>query len=151
MNENTIDDVKLKQIKNRFNSLIKNENGIFYSADKVNRNLVNKTRRSIYPKDRVFNKLYNELGDKYNLYINKNNEINLALYTSFDEQRTNIDLSTLYSFKGPFEILHADIANIRFLAKSAVDPKYCLLFLNIFTSKIYTYHIKKRTLLKKKI
>ena len=151
MNENTIDDVKLKQIKNLFNSLIKNENGIFYSADKVNRNLVNKTRRSIYPKDRVFNKLYNELGDKYNLYVNKNNEINLALYTSFDEQRTNIDLSTLYSFKGPFEILHADIANIRFLAKSAVDPKYCLLFLNIFTSKIYTYHIKKRTLLKKKI
>ena len=35
----------------------------------------------------------------------------------------------------PFEALHADIADLRFLAKSAVDPKYCLLVINLFTSK----------------
>ena len=58
MNKKTMDDVKLKQTKNLFNFLIKDENSIFYSADKVNRNLINKARISIYPKDTVFIKLY---------------------------------------------------------------------------------------------
>ena len=57
----------------------------------------------------------------------------------------------LYSFKGPFELLCADIADSRFLAKSAVYPKYYLLFLDLFTSKIYTYPIKKKRSVLKKI
>ena len=64
MNKKIVDDVKLKQTKKMFNSLIKNENSIFYSAHKINRNLTDKARGSIYPKDRVFIKLYNELKGK---------------------------------------------------------------------------------------
>ena len=42
------------------------------------------------------------------------------------QQRKNKDRSsTLYSFKGPFELLNGEIAGIRFLAKSSSDPKYC--------------------------
>ena len=52
--------------------------------------------------------------------------------------KKNIDRSTLFSVQSPFDLLHADIAYIRFLAKSAADPKYCLLFVDLFTSKIYT-------------
>ena len=141
--------MKLKQRKNLFNSLIKDDNGIFYSTDKINRSLNNKARRSIYPKDGVFIKLYNELEDKNNLYINKNNEFNLLLYTPFVEQRKNIDPSTLYSFKGPFRLLHADVADIRFLGKLAVDPKYFLLLIDIFTCKTYIYSIKKKDCLKR--
>ena len=44
-----------------------------------------------------------------------------------------------------------DIADIRFLAKLAVDPKYCLLFVDLFTSKIYVYPMKNRSLLAKKV
>ena len=44
-------------------------------------------------------------------------------------------------------MLHADIADLRFLAKSAADPKYCLLLVDLFTSKIYVYPMKKRSLL----
>ena len=51
--------------------------------------------------------------------------------------------STLYSFKGPFEVLQADIADNRFLGKLAVDPKFCLLFVDLFTFMIYTHPIKK--------
>ena len=51
--------------------------------------------------------------------------------------------STLYSFKGPFEVLQADIADIRFLGKLVVDPKFCLLFVDLFTFMIYTHPIKK--------
>ena len=36
----------------------------------------------------------------------------------------------MYSFSKPFELLHADIADIRFFAKSAADPHYCLLFVD---------------------
>ena len=48
-------------------------------------------------------------------------------------------------------MLHADIADIRFLAKSAVDPKYCLLLTDLFTSKIYIYLMKNRSLLAKNL
>ena len=51
----------------------------------------------------------------------------------------------------PFELLHADIVDIRFFAKSAADPHYCLLFVDLFTQKIYTYPINKRHLLSKKM
>ena len=61
----------------------------------------------------------------------------------FIKQKKNIDCSTLFGIQSPFDLLHADIADIKFLAKSAVDPKYCLLFVDLFTSKIYTYPMKK--------
>ena len=48
-------------------------------------------------------------------------------------------------------MLHADIADLTFLAKSAVDPKYCLLIVDLFTSKIYVYPMKNRSLLAKKL
>ena len=57
----------------------------------------------------------------------------------------------LYSFSGPFQALQVDIAYISFLARSAVDPKFCLLFVQLVTSKIYTYPMKTRNLLAKKI
>ena len=74
----------------------------------------------------------------------------MPLVTPFVDKKTNTDHSTLYSFHKPFEMLHADIADIRFLAKSAVDPKYCLLLVDLFTSKIYVYPMKNRILLAKK-
>ena len=66
-------------------------------------------------------------------------------------KKSNVDHSTLYSIGKPFELLHADIADTRFLAKSAVDPKYCLLLVDLFTSKIYVYLMKNRSLLAKKL
>ena len=47
--------------------------------------------------------------------------------------------------------MHADIADLRFLAKSAADLKYCLLLVDLFTSKIYIYPMKNRSLLTKKL
>ena len=57
----------------------------------------------------------------------------------------------LYSFNGSAQALQADIAYISFLARSAVDPKFCLVFVGLFSSKIYTYPMKKRNLLAKKM
>ena len=43
------------------------------------------------------------------------------------------------------QFFHADIAYLQFLAKSAVDPKYALLCVDLFTSKIYVYTMRKRS------
>ena len=113
----------------------------------MSRALLNKAKKSTYGKDIVFVNLYNQLEDK-NFY-QKNN--NLPILTPFVNKRSNIDHSALYSISKPFELLHADIADLRFLAKSAVDPKYCLLIVDLFTSKIYVYPMKNRSLLAKKL
>ena len=48
-------------------------------------------------------------------------------------------------------MLQADIDDIQFLGKSAADPKHCLLFVDLFTSMIYTSSMKRRSLLTKKM
>ena len=56
------------QAKNLFKSLIKDENSIFFSADKINKTLLKKSRKSNYDKDKVFYKIYNSLEDKEIIY-----------------------------------------------------------------------------------
>ena len=75
----------------------------------------------------------------------------MPITTPFYDFKSNVDHSTLYSVGKPFELLHADIADTRFLAKSGVDPKYCLLLVDLFTLKVYIYPIKSRNLLAKKL
>ena len=112
----------------------------------MSKSILNKASKSVYEKDKVFVNLYNQLEDK-NFYQNSN----LPLVTPFLNKKSNVDHSTLYSIGKPFELLHADIAYTRFLAKSAVDPKCCLLLVELFTSKIYIYPMKNRSLLAKKL
>ena len=74
----------------------------------------------------------------------KKQETTATAYRPFVEQWKEIDWwSTLFSLKVPFELLHAGIADIKFQAKSAVAPRYCLHFADFFTSKIYTQRMKK--------
>ena len=71
------------------------------------------------------------------LYESENPKTRIAFYTPFVEQRKDIDRSSaLCSIKAPLELVHADVADIRFFSKSAVDPKYCLLAVDLFTSKM---------------
>ena len=93
----------------------------------------------------VFVNIYNGLENK-NILTEK-----IPFNTPFVERGEDIIRMTLYSFHRPFEALQADIAYISFSAKSAVDPKFCLLFIELFISKIYTYLMEKRNLLAKKM
>ena len=87
----------------------------------------------MYKKYTVFVNIYNDLENKKFL------PEKLPLNTPFvQKKKENIILLTLYSFDIPFQALQADIAYISFLARLAVDPKFCLLFVDLFTSKIYT-------------
>ena len=134
------------RIQNLFKNLQKDPKSIFYAVEKLSRTILNKVRKSTYDKDKVFINLYNHLEDK-NFYQDNN----LPLVTPFVNKRSNIDHLILYSINKPFGLLHADIVDLRWLAKSAVDPKYCILVVDLFTSKNYVYPIKNRSLLAKKL
>ena len=54
-------------------------------------------------------------------------------------EKRKIDSSTLYSFNGPFQLLHADNANLQFLGKSFSVLNYALLIVDIYSSKVYVY------------
>ena len=142
----TNSDIKTNRIQNLFRNLQKDPKNIFYTIENLSRTILNKVRKSAFDKDKVFVNLYNQLKDK-NLYENNN----LRLVLPFVNKRSNIDHSTFYSISKPFELLHADIADLRFLARSAIDPKYSLLVVDLITSKIYVYPMRNRSLLVKKL
>ena len=120
-----------------------------YLVEKINRNLLTEARKSVYEKDKVFYKLNNEIENRDTIFDEEDEKIPFP--APFIKQKKDIDRSlTLYSIKAPFESFHADIANIKFLSKSVVDSHYCLLCVDLFSSQIYTYPMKKRSLLAKK-
>ena len=136
---------EIKQIKNLFKKLIKDRNSVFYSADKINRTLLNKSRTSSYEKDKIFYKIYVRLEDQEILYDDNKEKERILFYTPFIEQKQDIDrLSTLYSLNGPVQFFHADVADISFFSKSAVDSKYALLCVDLFLFKVYVYPMKKK-------
>ena len=146
MKENDFKEI-YRRTKNLYNALKTDEQSVFFASEKTNKHLVKKAKKSSYEKDKVFLTFYNNLG---NVNIQAD-EVVVPVYVPFVEKRTDIDRSTLYSFSAPFELLHAHIADIRLFTKSAVDPRYCLLFVDLFTQKIYTLPMKKRNLLKSKM
>ena len=65
--------------------------------------------------------------------------------TSYDFiEKRETDRSTLYSFDGPFQLIHADVGNFEFLGKSVTVPKYALLIVDLYSSKIYVYPMPSR-------
>ena len=57
----------------------------------------------------------------------------------------------MYTVNAPIQFFHADLAYLQFFAKSAVDPKYALLCVDLFTSKVYVYTMKTKNNLPKKL
>ena len=147
MTENSQNELNIR-INNLFNTLQKNPKSIFYLVGNVSKTVLNKASKSVFEDDKVFLNLYDQLENK-NFKRSKQNI--LPATTPFYDFKSNVEHSTLYSVGTPFELFHADIADTRFLAKSAVDPKYCLLLVDLFSSKVYIYSMKNRSLLAKKL
>ena len=141
-------DVEKKQLKNLYRKLVNNENSVLYAIDRINTRLLNKVRKSSYEKDKVFYKLFKKLENED--VIEENSKI--PFYTPFVEQKKDIDRSSaLYTVNAPLQFFHADLAYLQFFAKSAVDPKYALLCVDLFTSKVYVYNMRTKNTLAKKI
>ena len=134
-----------KRARNLYNALINDSKSVFYATNEITKMLIKKAKNSIYKKDINFVNIYN--GSENKNFLPET----LPLNTPFVEKKQDIIRTMFYSFSRPFEALQADIAHISFLARSAVDPTFCLLFIDLFTSKIYTYPMKKRNLSAKKM
>ena len=59
-------------------------------------------------------------------------------------EKREFDTSTLYGFDGSFQLLHADVANLEFLAKSAGVPNYALLIVDLCSSKVHVFPMHSR-------
>ena len=136
-----------KRIQNLFSALQNDTKSVFYLNSTITKKLLKKLDKSPYQKDRFFKEIYQKLEDKE---LTETDD-KIPLKTPFVEKKGDIGRSTLYSVGKPFKRVHADIADLRFFAKSAADPKYALLAVDLFTSKTYVYPMKSRKLLARKL
>ena len=64
-----------KQLNNLFGKLTKDSYSLFYSVEKINRNFLNKAWKSVYEKDKVFYKLYNEIENRDTIFDEEDEKI----------------------------------------------------------------------------
>ena len=53
-----------QKTKNLYSALINDQKSIFFATDRITKRLIKKARTSLYPKDKVFVKIYNKIGNK---------------------------------------------------------------------------------------
>ena len=58
-----------QKANNLYRVLITDQKSISYATDRVTKGLVKKARTSLYPKDKVFVKIYNEIDNNSNKQI----------------------------------------------------------------------------------
>ena len=153
-----------KQIENTLNKLFFNKNSVFFGKnlldlqnDKSGNLLKRKLFRSKFNKDvflsnlikdhkpiiKTGNDLYDEIQRKFDEQDRKSNR-NLPTFAKRINTREYDCHSTLYSVDGPLQLLHADIADLKFLKPSASEAKYALVFVDVFSSFVYTSGLKSR-------
>ena len=134
---------EFKKAKNAFDKLKLDPSSVAFAEEILDKKLLVNLKKSKYIVDRNF----------FNLV----NLIDNVIFDSDDVNRTNyiekreIDHSTLYNFSAPFELFHADIGNLEFFGKNATFPKYVLVLVDFFSSKVYTYLMKSRKPIRQKL
>ena len=134
-----------KVAKNTFNKLKTDPQSVAFVEEILDKNLLAKLKKSKYAADKQFFKLVNFV-DKGSIIFNPET-VNRTDYV----EKRDIDCSTLYSFSRPFELLHADVGNFKFLGKNATFPKYVLVLVDLFSSKTYTYPMRSRRQIRQKL
>ena len=105
-----------KKAKNMFDALKADPSSILFSEEILDKKLLNKLKKSKYETKKLFYKLVN-LIDSKNVF----DDGRAPARTDYVKKR-EIDRSTLYSFDGPFQLLHADVGNLEFLGKKLLFP-----------------------------
>ena len=59
--ENSSIEIDEQEANNLYRALVTDRKSIFYATDRVNKGLVKKAKTSLYPKDKVFVNIYNEI------------------------------------------------------------------------------------------
>ena len=141
------DKKNLKIAKTIFNRLKTDPSSLVFAEELLDKKLLIKLKKSKYTKDKNFFKLLNLLD---NNNVDFRSEDGTEERTDYVEKR-EIDHSTLYSFDGPFQLVHADVRNLEFLGKSASFPQYVLVLVDLFSSKVYAYPMENRKQIRQKL
>ena len=133
----------MDKLKKLFNELQVDSKSVVFSQEQLNDKLLKKLKNSKYEKDKEFVNRFNLLEDKKTDFNNNKNDIcSVPIKAEYVKKSDDIDRSTVSSIHAPFDLFHADVGDLRFLGKSAADPKYCLLLVDLFTSKVYVYGMR---------
>ena len=128
----------LQKARNLFVKLKTDPASVLFAEELLDERLLKKLKKSKYERDSELLKLI-DLADN-NDFLDDNKVPTRADYV----EKREIDRSTLYSFDGPFQLLHADVGNLEFLGKNATFPQYVLVIVDLYSSKVYTYTMKSR-------
>ena len=118
---------------------------IFARGDDLNEITIKRLSRSKYDKDKVLVNLCKEF--KKEVRQVKNLKTVTVINTPFTPVTQRGDI--LRAIDSSMQLIHADIVDLIFFSESAIAPKYYLLCVYLFSSKVYTYRIKKSQLAKK--
>ena len=130
-----------------FSRLKTDPSSVVFAEELLDKKLFIKLKKSKYTKDKNFFKLVNLLD---NNNVDFRSEDGTVKRTDYVEKR-EIDHSTLQSFDGPFQLVHADVGNLEFLGKTASYPQYVLVLVDLFSSKVYAYPMKNRKQIRQKL
>ena len=134
-----------KNAKNEFNKLKVDPSSVAFAEEILDKKQLAKLKKSKYVGDRNFFNIVNLLDN--NNVIFDSDCINRTDYI----EKREIDRSTLYSFSGPFGLVHADVGNLEFLGKNAMFPRCVLVLVDLFSSKVYTYPMKSRKQIRQRL
>ena len=140
-----------KRLGNLLKKLRVDENSVLFAkGDELNERTVNKLAKSRYDKDTVLLNLYREF--KKNGGKIKELKTKVVINTPFVQERAVTQRGEmLHTIDGPMQLVQADVADLNSFSKSVVALKYCLLCVDLFTSKVYTYGMKKKSQLADKL
>ena len=141
----------MDKVKRLFNKLQKDSKNVLFIQEEINDKLFNKLKNSKYKKDKEFVNSFNLLVGNKADFNKKCDEYSIPIKAEFVSKSGDIDRSTLFSIQAPIDLMHADVGDLHVLGKFAADPKYCLLLVDLFTSKIYVYGMKNRSLIPLKL
>ena len=109
----------LKKDRTLFNSLKTDPVSVLFAEELLDNWLLNKLKKSRYESDKPLFKLVN-LADNKDFLSSKD------IFTRVDYvEKRETDRSSLYSFNGPFQLLHVDVGNLEILGKKCNISSIC--------------------------
>ena len=76
----------------------------------------------------------------------------VTINTPFTQEKSVTQRGNMiHTIDGSMQLIHADVVDLIFFSKSVLVPKYCLVCVDLFTSKAYTNTMKKKSHLPSKL
>ena len=128
----------LKEAKSIFSTFKTDPNSVLFSEENIGKRLLKKLKKSRYKKDSLLLKLILSADN-----TDQQDDDKIPTRADFVGKR-DIDISTLYCFDGPFQLIHADVGNLEFLGKNATIRRYVQVVVDLYSSKVYIYPMRSR-------